>query len=184
MPPLREAADLRIIRPLIERTREQVEKYLTGHGIKALTDRSNRSPKYLRNRVRHALIPLLEKEYNPKIRRHLAQLAGILRDDLDWMKREASAKLSQIARVRQGKFQLSQDRLRAAPAALRRLTLRMAVERVQGSRDGFRASHWMALDRLLTEGAPKALDLPHGLRAEATDEGWILLTQSGTLGKG
>jgi len=53
-----------IIRPLLPFSREQIEKYAKDHSLKWREDSSNIETKYLRNKIRHAIIPIL-KELNP-----------------------------------------------------------------------------------------------------------------------
>ena len=48
------------IRPLMEERRAEIEAYAARHGIPFRADPSNTDPKYLRNRVRHELLPLME----------------------------------------------------------------------------------------------------------------------------
>lgn len=55
-----------IVRPLLSLTRNQIDEFLTKKSIKYRNDSSNSDIKYLRNNIRHQLIPLL-KEINPKI---------------------------------------------------------------------------------------------------------------------
>ncbi len=55
-----------IIRPLLFATREEIEKYATEHKLKYREDSSNQSDKYLRNKIRNQVIPIL-KEINPKL---------------------------------------------------------------------------------------------------------------------
>lgn len=52
-----------IIRPLIYVTREQVEEYCSTNNLKFVTDSSNLTDDYTRNKIRHQVIPLL-KEFN------------------------------------------------------------------------------------------------------------------------
>ncbi|MDR2482036.1 MAG: tRNA lysidine(34) synthetase TilS [Treponema sp.] len=59
MPPLRG----RLLRPLLELSRAQVLRYLKERGIPFQTDSTNRDTAYLRNRVRHCLIPLLDERF-------------------------------------------------------------------------------------------------------------------------
>lgn len=54
-----------IIRPLLAFSREEIAQYAHDHGIEWREDSSNASDKYLRNKIRHDLVPLL-KELNPQ----------------------------------------------------------------------------------------------------------------------
>ena len=60
------ARNKKIIRPLLEISRQEIERYLTKNKIKYRNDSSNSEVKYLRNKIRHQLMPLL-KEMNPNI---------------------------------------------------------------------------------------------------------------------
>jgi tRNA(Ile)-lysidine synthase len=55
-----------IIRPLLFATREKITDYCKKNGIKYREDRSNAETKYMRNRIRHLVIPVL-KEINPSV---------------------------------------------------------------------------------------------------------------------
>jgi tRNA(Ile)-lysidine synthase len=55
------------IRPLIGLNRKEIERYAREKDIKYVIDSSNKSKKYLRNRLRLELIPFIEKGYNPNI---------------------------------------------------------------------------------------------------------------------
>ncbi len=171
MPPVRE----KIIRPLIDCSRKEVEDLLKLQGVRALKDHSNDSSRFLRNRIRKQLLPLLERQYNPQVRRHLAQLAEILRQDMDWLGALARAGFHRTARVGHQWVHLNRAQLRSAPVALRKGVLKLAVERLRGDRHGFDVRHWTALDLLLSNGTDKPLDLPHGLRAEAPDGRSLIL---------
>lgn len=70
-----------VVRPLIAESRADILSYLQERHITHRTDRSNADPKFLRNRLRNTLIPLLEKEYQPNIKKILADTATLLASD-------------------------------------------------------------------------------------------------------
>jgi tRNA(Ile)-lysidine synthase len=55
-----------IIRPLLFATRDDIVNYSNKHKIKFREDKSNADTKYIRNKIRHQIIPVL-KEINPSI---------------------------------------------------------------------------------------------------------------------
>jgi tRNA(Ile)-lysidine synthase len=57
----------KIIRPLIEIKKEEIEKFLKQKGLCYRTDSSNLLPNYFRNKIRLALLPQIKKKFNPKI---------------------------------------------------------------------------------------------------------------------
>ena len=72
---------LRVIRPLLRYGKEELIEYATAHGVKFREDRTNRSVDILRNRIRHELIPLMEKKYQPGIRAIVERLMDLLREE-------------------------------------------------------------------------------------------------------
>jgi tRNA(Ile)-lysidine synthase len=84
----------RIVRPLLCVSREEVEAYLEALGQSWREDESNLDRRFLRNRVRHELLPLLEREYNPNIRRVLCDLADVARGEEEYWQREVERELT------------------------------------------------------------------------------------------
>ena len=64
-----------LVRPLLRIPRRQVEQFLNELGQEFRTDPSNQDLAMTRNRIRHRLMPLLEQEFNPRIREVLNRLA-------------------------------------------------------------------------------------------------------------
>src|SRR5437660_7850858 len=69
-----------IIRPLLEVRHAQTVAYCQEHGIEPLEDLSNADPRFVRNRIRHELLPLLES-LNPGIHSTLLRNAEVIRVD-------------------------------------------------------------------------------------------------------
>ena len=69
-----------IIRPMLSITRQEVLAFLKAEGISYVTDSSNDTDDFLRNRIRHHVIPLL-KEENPSLAENLSATALRLRQD-------------------------------------------------------------------------------------------------------
>lgn len=82
IPPVR---DGRIIRPLLHVGRQEILEFLCREGLTYMTDSSNLSPLFLRNRIRHELIPELTLRYNPGIVEALSHTAEIIRREDDYL---------------------------------------------------------------------------------------------------
>jgi tRNA(Ile)-lysidine synthase len=82
IPPVR---DGRIIRPLLHVRRGEILEFLDREGLSYMTDSSNLSPLFLRNRIRHELIPELTLRYNPGIVEALSHTAEIIRKEDDYL---------------------------------------------------------------------------------------------------
>lgn len=66
-----------IVRPLLCVCHTEVEAYLSSISQVWREDESNLDHRFLRNRIRHELLPLLEREYNPRLRHVLGDLAKL-----------------------------------------------------------------------------------------------------------
>lgn len=90
-----------LIRPLLAVTRREIEAYLKKLCQPWREDSSNQDLAHTRNRIRHRLLPLLEREFNPDIRRTLADVAEVARAESEYWDGQTSALLAKI--LRQGK---------------------------------------------------------------------------------
>jgi tRNA(Ile)-lysidine synthase len=82
---------VRIVRPLLETPRAEVEQYLSSIGQLWREDESNRDSRFVRNRIRHELLPLLERDYNPNLRELLSESAEVALAEEDYWQREAQS---------------------------------------------------------------------------------------------
>lgn len=69
-----------LLRPLLSVWREEVLAYCAEKGLEALNDPSNTDQTFLRNRLRHDLLPILES-YNPRIKEALLQSTDLFSED-------------------------------------------------------------------------------------------------------
>ena len=149
----------RIIRPLIECSRAEVEQFLKARGQDWVTDSTNLSDDYDRNRIRHGIVPRLA-ELNPGFEKTLRGTLRNLREDSALLIRLAD-ELFEDCRRGEG---LDAERLAAAdPALSGRAILRLCRE---AGHDCSRETA-IAIRGLCREGGK--LTLGHGLYAAAKD---------------
>ncbi len=72
----------KIVRPLLETSRAEIENYLRENGVPHVEDASNADPAFRRNRIRREVLPLL-REMNPELNAALGRTAALLRQDGD-----------------------------------------------------------------------------------------------------
>lgn len=87
-----------IIRPLLMVTRAEIMAFIREYNLSLVEDSTNREDDFLRNRLRHKVMPLL-KEENPQFALNTSQMALRLRQDEDFI-RSASPKTADISRLR------------------------------------------------------------------------------------
>ena len=119
----------RVIRPLLEVRRTQVLDWLRSRQQSWREDPSNQDMRYMRNRIRHQLLPLLT-EYNPRIVETLAGTAEIARDEEIFWEDYLQPALAQSVRWEVGRVHIEIARLRQMPPAVGRRVLRSAVREV------------------------------------------------------
>lgn len=79
-----------VIRPMLTVTRAEVEAFLEEWCLSWIQDSSNDTDAFLRNRIRHHVMPLLRQE-NPKIAANLSSMALRLREDEDCLSRQINS---------------------------------------------------------------------------------------------
>ena len=166
IPPVREG---RIIRPLIEMKRSEIENYLKSRNLKYVTDSSNRDKSHLRNRVRLELLPLL-KDYQPKVIEILGNTADLLRQDEHWLGETARGWLAGNATLsREGEIVMEIAALQVLPTALKNRVIRSVIEEVGGSLHGVHLRHVDSISEIAQSGKAHArLDLPGSVAVRKT----------------
>ena len=84
----------KIIRPLIEVTRSEIEDYCRSSGLSYVTDSTNLTNAYSRNRIRLEVIPSL-KQLNPSLERTIGGLSQRMREAEDFLMQTAETALEQ-----------------------------------------------------------------------------------------
>jgi tRNA(Ile)-lysidine synthase len=161
-----------IIRPLINARRSQIETFVAQEGITCVLDASNHDLRFVRNRVRHHLLPLMASDYNPRIQANLNQLADVMRTEEDWIDGIATVEYEKavIKRV-QGTITLSAESVGHMHPALARRLVRKAFLDLTGSLRRVTFSHVQSVLHLLTDGrSGNERHLPGGIRARRADD--------------
>jgi tRNA(Ile)-lysidine synthase len=115
------------IRPLLEVRRPRIETELRRLGVSWREDPTNRDPRFLRNRIRHELLPFLAAGFEPRIAEALCRAGALTRSLVREVESLAARELSRMA-ARQGEeILLPLDELRTCPPGLAEEILRQAL---------------------------------------------------------
>jgi tRNA(Ile)-lysidine synthase len=87
-----------VVRPLIESTRSDIDQFVKKYKIRFVEDETNSSEDFVRNKIRHSLLPLLEQTINPQVKDALARLAHVAESQYDFMRSCAESKMPQIVK--------------------------------------------------------------------------------------
>ncbi len=161
---------LTLLRPMLRVGRHEILRYLDSIGARFVSDSSNAHQGFLRNRVRTDLLPKLERDYAPGLRRRLAALATEMRELDDYVARAARVELDSrlIEAVSGGPLDiLDLHGFAGLHPALAAALLREFLAARIGSLRHLTRRHIDDVRRLCGGESPSAaLDLPDGWRAE------------------
>jgi len=169
IPPVRNGI---IIRPLIQAKRSEILGFLNKNKIPYIADTSNTDTRYLRNRIRLQLIPLLKAAYNPKIIETLNRLAEIIRAEEERIATEIDLLFKKTAlNIQQDHVTFAVSRLNDIHISTQRRLFRRAIETIKGDLRRIRFSHIDSVARLLKNRQTEArLDFPGRIRVQQNND--------------
>ena len=155
-----------IVRPLCETGRVEILRYLKSLKVRHREDSSNRDLELIRNRLRKKWIPLLAREFNPRLVETLSREAELARETSDFLERVSRAEYERLRAPVRGGFSLPALGINNLHPLMSKLVLRHALREVCGSLRGFTMRHVESVLRLCETGqSGKAAQLPEGVTA-------------------
>ena len=133
------------VRPLIAIDRADVEQFLRDRKIPWREDSTNASLDFARNRIRHELLPMLAREWNPAIAETLAHTADWALAEEAYWETEVARLASQYLLVKPPAVFFRAGELNALPEAAARRLVRHAIETLKGDLRGVDFAHIAAV---------------------------------------
>jgi tRNA(Ile)-lysidine synthase len=153
-----------VIRPLLGCTRSELEQFLNDRNLPYRTDSSNNEKKYLRNKIRHDVIPFL-KTFDTAIFGNLLGLAEIVREEDDWMSGKTCELYSQLVTAPNGGLCFNISEFQKQPLAMKRRLVREALHQLKGDLRAITALHVrQVLDLFAHARVGSRLKLPGDVR--------------------
>ena len=138
-----------IIRPLLEVTHAETVTYCAQHDLVPLEDASNSDPRFLRNRIRHELLPLLES-MNPGIRATLLRNAEVVRVDVAWIEAQLDSCWPLVVLAQQEeRIEVNSAALLTLPLSLQRHLLRRVTASLCAGQSPLELRHFELIEALL-----------------------------------
>ncbi len=142
-----------IIRPLLDVKHADTLAYCEQHQLPVLEDASNNDPRFLRNRIRHELIPLLSA-LNPGIRETLLRNAEVMEVDFAWIETQVDMYWSEVvSEERDELIQLRLNRLQVLPLSIQRHLLRRVTARLSAGQSPLELRHYRLIEGLIERTA-------------------------------
>lgn len=158
----------RLVRPLLGVRKEELTSYLAERRISYCVDSSNLDRRFLRNRIRLGLLPMLEQQFNPSIRRTILQTMDILREEEDLLDRMTEKALPPLAGEPADHLSLPLSSLDICHPAIRRRMIEQCCWAMD-ARPTFRQIG-LVLSLLAGEGDEAEVHLSGGLRVRKSKD--------------
>jgi len=170
--------DVRLVRPLLDLRRPEVETWLRDVGLTWMFDHTNSDTSLTRNRIRHVLLPELRREFNPQVDRALLTLASQAGEVADWMAENAEDIADRCClQADTGQIRINAAELESEQRVVIRTVLVAIWKRNDWPQKAMGYLEWDRLVEVLLTGG--ATTLPGGI--DARRRGTLLvLTRSGT----
>jgi tRNA(Ile)-lysidine synthase len=147
---------LEIVRPLLGVWRSEIDAYIRAHDLRFRDDPTNEKLEARRNRVRHKILPWLEKQFGRNLRKTIWRAVALLAEEEEYLE-------SQLPVALTTQPELAVKRIAALPVALQRRTIRRWLGE-QGIAD-LAFNDIESVRQLLAGGAPAKINLPRDRHA-------------------
>jgi len=158
----------KIIRPLIECSRAEIEEYCKENKIGYRVDSSNKEVVYFRNKIRLELLPLLSKGYNKNIKDTMLHLRSIISEVSAYLNQETELLFKEVARRESPETVIIDlEKFTSLPLALKRRIIRKSIEVVKRNLYSVSFRHNNEILKLTEyQLGEKEIYLPDNLRAK------------------
>ncbi len=138
---------VRIVRPLLDFFKTELVSFLSENKFSFREDKTNNSAKFLRNRVRLELLPMLKKKFNPQIADALARIPKIARIENDFIACEAEKIWRRVSlKNKHGNISLKKAFLLKTYAAIQFRILEKALKSIDAS-SGIDFAAWQEISQ-------------------------------------
>jgi tRNA(Ile)-lysidine synthase len=162
----------KFIRPLLVCSRQEITRYAENKGIIHVEDSSNAKLDYIRNVVRHDVLPLIEHKCYPGAKRNIARFSEIIRIDMDYMEEKATELARNLTRLSNSNLEITIeiDDLMGLHPALRSRIIRYMVNEVYGKLENLSFHHVEKILELCAqrEGGLRRICIPGEMEAVRT----------------
>lgn len=152
--PISEWEGFTLIHPLLPIKRQQIEEYCQKKTLNPRLDSTNLEIIYTRNKIRHRLLPYLEKEFNPALKEVVSRMAEIVRAEDNFLSSLAGEKLRSVMLEESSRqIILSLAGLQGLATVLRNRVIKAVLARLKGNNIDLYYPSYRAIDQLITRGS-------------------------------
>ena len=148
-----------LIRPILNFSRDEIEKYIEYNNIPFVEDETNFEDLYLRNKIRLNLFPILKNEYNPKILDALSRLSNIAFDYSSISREYIASKEGLLWEFNKGKILVYIEKLKLQSRSFRNIMYREFFELISKDPDGINYKIIEEIDNLIFSKTGKYIEI-------------------------
>lgn len=163
----------KIIRPVLCLTRNEIEQYNRENSIEYVTDETNLTEEYTRNKIRLGIMPVITKEINDKAREHINMTAESLGLIDDYMVFQCEQVFKQLVQERDGLY-IDEAGFKNLHQAMKWQLVKGCLYKVAGRAKDITRSHMEDVINLFNMQVGKQINLPYGMVAKKQYESVII----------
>ena len=167
---------LEVIRPILCLSRKEIEQYLKENEIEYVTDATNESTDYTRNKIRLEIMPLLEN-INDNAMQNITNASNELKDTSEYIEKDVDEAYNKFVTEENGRLFLSDESFAIDPIVLTGV-IRKMIENTAGKLKDITRIHVGDVVSLSEKQVGKKIDLPYSIVAEREYEGISISTES------
>jgi|AntRauTorckE6833_2_1112554.scaffolds.fasta_scaffold00904_12 tRNA(Ile)-lysidine synthase len=172
---------MKIIHPLLLFYRSEILDYCEINDLSPVFDPSNDSNLYSRNRIRNNILPMIEKQINPNVKKSVIRLSDIIMEDYDFIDKHAKNSLKKVLIEKNSKrYVFNLDKTKDLhPAIIKRIINTVLVD-IKGNIDNFYYKHYnYIIEFIKNNKTGDLLELPDDIKLKISYN--KLLVFKGTL---
>lgn len=165
-----------IVRPLLFVSKEEIKDFAIKRNLSWHEDPTNQDLRFLRNKVRHLLIPFLEENFNPKIRETLKRTVLLISEEEELIEKLAVESYQNIKKFWEDDLILKISELKKLSSVIRRRIYFLAFKEAGIPLFRITSRHLFSLDNLVMRQAKGPVYLPGNFLAYR-GPGYLRLTR-------
>lgn len=163
-----------VIRPLLCLERNEIEVFLKEREIPYCTDETNAEDVYTRNRIRHHIVPYLEKNVNSGTVSHIDETMERMREIQEFLEEQMQEYYQTCVVWQEAGYLVQKAEFEKTSKALRPLLLHRVLVQISGKEKDIEAVHLRQLQELFEKQVGRKGDFPYGIEAKRTYEGVLI----------
>lgn len=173
----------RIIRPLLECSRTEIEACLKQKNITWREDRTNQELDYTRNVIRNCLLPEMTEKLNAGTMQHLAQFGSEMQQTREFLKDLVEEACKRMTRIRPGRVQIDLHKMKLEKEFLQERILRFCLKEAGCGLKDIQRKHIQSVRELSEKQSGRQIQLPGGWLARRTFDQLVIEQDTGENGE-